>query len=454
MKPIKPIFACLFCLLILNACKKDQNILSTNVQPASDPLTASFSDTSRIYAHTVKYDSIPSFNDRFKFLGSNQDPVFGRTDVGLYLNASIPNNITNVNFGEDANLVSSELILVVANLDFVGNYETALSYSVFPVSVSLDKNSAYYSSNNRLHNTNAVLGSYSGTFAVMNNKLVLRIPIDFNYAKAVLNHPQYLVNNSVFQSTYKGFYITSMGSALNPVSAQGAISKFDLDDELSGFYLYYQNGTPSATKTNKTYRFTFTGNDALRFNTVNYQPSSGGNILLTKQILENDTILAGKSNLFLKGLGGTRLKVYVPGLKNFADSFNIAVNRAELELQLDPSFNQTGGLYLSPPRLALMPIQANGKEGFALDQLNQTDLTRYDGQFSNNKYVFNIARHVQAILRGTIPNLGFYVVVADPTPLFSARRDNFAERAIIAGTAHPTLAPKFKLTFLKFRYDQ
>jgi hypothetical protein len=443
----------IFSCIIFFGCKKDHSVLGVDVQPESDGLSAVFSDTCRVSAYTVKYDSIPSFNERYRFLGSNQDPVFGRTDVGLYLNSSIPNGITNVNFGDNATLVSSEIILALSGVEYVGTGTTSLTYSVFPVTTTLDRAKVYYTNNSSLHTATAALGSFTGTFSLLNGKLVLRIPMDNAYAGAVLSNTLLLENNSVYQNNYKGFYVTAEGSFLNPSTSQGNIAKFDLDDAVSGFYLYYHNGVPTESK---EYRFSFSGSDAVRFNTVKYQPLSGGHALLTKQILEKDTVSAPKQNLFLKGLGGTKLKVFLPGLKNFADSSPVAVNRAEIVFNLDPSFVSSGGLYTAPPRAALLPIEPDGRETYAQDQLTDADLARYGGyyDYTNNRYVFNIARHVQAILRGTKKNYGFYLVVADPSPLVTARRDNFAERIVLAGTAHSTLKPKFSLSYIKYAHDK
>lgn len=440
--------------LLFISCKKDHSVLGADVQPEADVLGALHSDTSQVYAHTTGYDSIPSFSDRYKFLGSNQDPQFGRTNVGLYTNINLPNNITNVSFGSDPQLVSAEIILTVASLDFVGTYTNAMNYSVFPMSSTLDKNKVYYSNQKNMHSVNSVLANYTGVYSIMDGKLVLRIPVDFNYANSIINNIQFLTNNSVFQNTYKGFYITCAGSNLNPVTTQGAITKFDLDDELSGFYLYYQNGTPVATKVNKTFRFTFSGVDAARYNTIDYDRSTIPNNNLYSQLVDKDS-LKGKQNLFLKGLGGTKIKLYIPGIKNYSDSFPVSINRAELILNMDPSFIELGGQYLAPPKLSLLPIEASSKETFALDQLNETDLARYDGNYdyTNKRYVFNIARHVQAICRGMKKNYGFYVVVADPSPLVTARRDHAAERIILAGKNNSSLKPKFNLSYIRLSHD-
>jgi hypothetical protein len=446
-----------FCAsVIFFGCKKDHSVLGVDVQPTSDALNASFSDTCMIYAHTLTYDRVSSFNDRYKFLGSNHDPVFGRTDVGLYLNANIPNGLTGGSFGDDPNLVSAEIILTIATLDFVGSNTVALNYSVFPISTALDKSVVYYSGNDSLHNKNSVLANYTGTYSILNQKLVLRIPIDPNFASSILNNSGYLADNATFLSTYKGFYITCSGSNLNPVNAQGVIAKFDLEDALSGFYLYYQNGTPSATKQNKTYQFTFSGNDVVRFNTFKYRTGDlSPGTSLYQQVVKKDSTF-GKENLFLKGLGGTKVRLYMPGLKHYSDSFPIGVDRAEVIFNLDPAFVTTTGQYLPPAKLALLPISSDGRELFALDQLNTTDLDRYNGNYdyTNNQYVFNIARHVQAILRGTVVNNGFYLVVADPSPLYTSRRDNYAERIVLAGSNNALLKPKFNLTYVKLKNDK
>ena len=101
-------------------------------------------------------------------------------------------------------------------------------------------------------------------------------------------------------------------------------------------------------------------------------------------------------------------------------------------------------------------IDENGKESLAQDQLTEVDLERYEGKYnaSNNTIVFNIARHAQAILRGTKQNRGFYLVIAEQSPLYVVRRDNFVERIVLAGTSNPSLTPKFNLSYIKLSQDK
>lgn len=455
----------LFLLCLLVSCKKDKDVLGVEVQPSNDALGASFSQTEPVFAYTMKYDSILSWNSRYQYLGINNDPYFGVTQIGLYLLPNIPDGKTEVSFGDDAVLSSAEIILAAYNtgVSHVGSPDAQVTYSVYPLSVLPDASETYYTGYDRLHNTGSLLGVYTGTYGIIDDTPVLRIPIDNNFAKAILNNPQYLVDNETFQNNYRGFYIKS-----SVAGGDGLIAQIDLEDELSGFYLYYQNGTPSATKTDKSFRFTFggSGTNALRYNTVkhSFATASSG---LQQQVLNNDTA-KGADNLFLKGMGISKVRLYIPSLKNYSDSFPVAVNRAELVLKVDPAFDPTTD-YAPPSSLCLLPADSIGREMFALDQVNSTDAARYDGTYDSDtkSYTFNIARHVQAILSGKQKNYGFYVVVGDASSLSSysrvydspvkelylLRRDNFIERVVLAGSNHPTLKPVFNLSYVKLLND-
>ncbi|MDX2171664.1 MAG: DUF4270 family protein [Bacteroidota bacterium] len=457
MKKFKTIVFVIISSLILVSCKKDHSILGTDVQPEIDALSTSFTDTSTIYAYTKKYDiAIGSFNDSYKYIGSNQDPIFGRTDVGLYCNANT--NLSNVSFGLDANLVSAELIFAIPiNSDFVGDSAIHLTYSVYPITTTLSTTTVYYSTNDSLHNKNTPIGGGTVGYSLYNGTYVLRIPIDYNYANAILMNPQYLTDNTTFNNIHKGFFITSKSSGLNPISSQGIIAKFNLDDANSGFFIHYTNGSPSAVKDYKSFQFYFSGSNAVRFNTCNYQPNQSGNINLQNQYYNvlPDSV---QEYLFLKGMGGSRLKLNIPNLnylKKYSDTVHLAINRAEIVLNIDPTYSFSNQYY-PPATLALLPLDSLGRENYAIDQLSSTDFARYGGSFDSDKqrYVFNIARHVQSIVNGETKNYGFYLVVADGNRIYTARRDNFINRLVLAGSNNASLKPKLNLSFIKFRNEK
>lgn len=460
--PFKLIFV-LPLFLLLFACKKDKNLLGVDVQPSEDALDANFSETSPVYGYTQAYDSIANFNDRYKFLGINKDPYFGISEVNMYLNPAIPGGQIYLSFGDDAQLVSSEIILTAYNLrsTYVGNAAAQVTYSVFAITQKLQSTAWYYSNFKDGYGTDGLLGAFTGSYTTLNGKIVLRIPINKDFANAVLTNPQFLYSTEAFQNTYKGFYIKC---GLN--NDDGTITKFDLEDEQSGFYLYYQNGSPSATKVDKKFRFAFGSDNNIRFSTLK-QSFQGANSSLVAQVVNNDTT-KGADNIFLKGMGVTKARIFIPNLKNYSDSFAVAVNRAEVTFNLDPQFIQ-GVDYPSPPILCLVPIDSLGGETYADDQRNSVDAARYGGKFNETtgQYVFNIARYAQAILSGKSKNRGFYLVIGNADnlnnyinfrqgkakELLYLRRDVDIQRVVLAGSNNPTLKPVFKLSYIPIKKD-
>ena len=123
----------LFLLLCLAfSCKKkeDDSVLGLDVQPENDLVGLTISDTSSVFMYTQKVDNtIKSYNDQYKYLGSNQDPIFGRTDASIYTNFSISNNLTNLSFGSNPILDSAEMVIRFLG-QAIGDTSTSLTYQV------------------------------------------------------------------------------------------------------------------------------------------------------------------------------------------------------------------------------------------------------------------------------------------------------------------------------------
>lgn len=436
---------------VFSCKKKAEATLGTDVQDEADGLFSIISDTATLQLHTLGYDSVRTYQDQYKYLGSNQDPVFGRTNASIYTNFSLPGGVSNISFGEDAVLDSAEFILTFTQ-SFVGDSTIAQRYQVHQLTGALDR-TASYNIDDVIPYSSSVIGDVNRRISKTSSFYTIRIPMNHAYAAAILNNPQYLVNNSVFQSTYKGFYITTQNTALNP-SAQGALMKIDLDNPISGVYLYYHNGSPSAGKEPKSYRLPFAGDNASRFNHVTYDYTSGANNLLVDQF--NGDSVKGKQNFFIKGLGGAKTIIRLPFLTNYADSCPIGVNRAELIFKIDPTFTITNANYEPPNQISMVACDETGREIYIKDQYYTADLLRFGGAYDpvNRQYVFNISRHMQDIMAKKINNYGFYLVVANADRFSVPRRDDKAERAVFGGLSNALYKPSFKLTYIRFPYDK
>ncbi len=444
-----------FCLAFIGAlicCKKPATpTLGTDVQPEGDALFSIVSDTTTLKIHTIRYDSSRSYQDQFKYLGSNQDPIFGRTNASIFTNISLPNSVSNISFGDDAVLDSAELILTFTQ-SFVGDSATPLLYEAHQLTQDLSRANSYYMHTTVQYNSNLLSSAIRKT-TLTSGFYTVRLPLNSAYASAMITNPQYLVDNATFQSTYKGFYITTKNTNLTP-SAQGALMKMDLDNPVSGVYMYYHNGGFSSSKVPKTYRFPFSGDNSSRFNNISYDYHSGGNNMLVNQLDKIDTL--AKQDLFLKGVAGTKNIIRLPFLKNYSDSCPIAVNRAELYFKVDQAFLDDNPGYQPPLKISLVGIDQMGREIFMKDQYYGGDLIRFGGSYDpiNKWYIFNIARHVQDIMSGKLANYGFYLVVANPDPSYLVRRDDRAERVVFGGLNNALYKPTFRLVYIRFPYDK
>jgi len=426
-------------------------VLGVDVQPSADTINAEYIPGLPVTAHSIPYDSIACFNDKYKFIGSNDDPYFGRTDIGLYLNTSI--GVSNLDFGLNSRISSAEIILAIENLEYAGDKNAVLNFSVFPMTDLLSPSKIYYTNDTRHHTTSPIC-TYSTGFTEENGHTVIHIKIDSTYAETLLHDTPNLASNEVFQAKYKGYYIAANLQG----ASEGIIFKANLDDALSGFYLHYK--TVATADSIIDFRFPFSGSTATRYNTVKFTPKQN----LKDQFLDSTL---GASGLYLKGLGMAALKLQIPFLKNHTDSFKVAVNRAELVLYVDPSFPAGSGNYSPPPRLILLSIDSLSRETYLKDLLSTTDNPRYDGNYdaTNKRYVFNLAREAQLIFEGAKKNRGFYLVVANTDlsllsiyagsskQLLPVRRDNYFQRVILAGTGSFQFKPSFNLHYIRFKND-
>lgn len=444
VKLILPLF-----LIFLIGCKKDKSVLGVDEQPSSDNLNAEYILGKPITAFSIPYDSIATFNYPNKYLGSNNDPNFGRVDVGLYFSTSIDRTL---NFGKNSRIASAEIVLSLEIADYVGDKNAILNYSIFPVTSALSPSQIYYTTDARRHSATPICTGAVGT-TTTNSTVVFRLKLDSTYAEKLLHDTVNLVNNEVYQAAYPGYYIATSIQG----SGEGLIVNTNLDNALSGLYVHYKT-LPAPDTTITDWKFPISGSTITRYNTVKYSPKTE----VKNQFLDSTL---GSSYLYAKGMGVSKIKLQIPFLQNYSDTFKVAVNRAEVVFYVDRPFSSSG-YYPEPPKLLLLSIDSLGRETYAKDLLSSTDNSRFDGTYdgTNNRYVFNIAREAQQILEGQKKNRGFYLVVANTdlsllTSYYSEkskilaplRRDHYISGIVFAGHGNPLKKPVFNLSYVRFK---
>lgn len=445
------VFLCLTALLFSCKKKDSQSPLGLDVQPENDLLGITVTDTASIFMHTQRIDSVRTYNDQYKYLGSIQDPVFGQTHASIYTNFSIVNNLTNVSFGSNPVLDSSEIVLAYAGADagqYAGDFNPEMTYDVYLLNEVITAGVAYYSNK---HFQKTKVATVKAKLTFRNNLLYLVLPFDDNLARYILATPANLINNTAFINAYKGIYISSASTLLSPLN-QGTIARFDMDNAQSGINLYYHDGNSVSSKT-KTARFSFSGSDAQRINHIDHNYYAGASSNLFDQVINKDT-LKGANGLYLNSFGGTRVRVYLPFMKAFSDSVNVSISRAELIVKVNKSTITTD--YSVPGQLALVAARNDGVEELVYDQVETTDFIKYGGSYDPNYvyYKFNIARQMQKIITKQIGNYGFYLVNGLPSKSLVVRRDNRLQRVVMGGKNDITYTPVFKVTYIKYPYDK
>lgn len=433
--------------ILLLACKKNKNkSIIDNVLPSQDILNAEYQDTFTILLKTQRIDSVRVYNDGFKYIGSNQDPVFGRTDAELYCHFSLPNNVTNVAFPSDAVVDSAKIILVFTE-NFVGDTTTPQRYQVYLLNENMYSTQTYYS-NKKLAYINTALGDITTKPKLYKGFKTIQIPIYSGFAQGLISNSQYLVNTTILQNTYKGFYITTKNTILNSSFMQGALMKIDLANTISGFYVYYHTGNPPALKESQFYQFSFNNNNSVRMNHFIYNYASGSHVYLYNQLMGDSS--SASQCVFVKGLNGTKVLVDFPYLKNLRLKSNVSINRAELVFKVDNNYISNATWYAPPIGMSLLALDSLGNEFFTIDQYYSSyPFLSYGGIYdkTNGEYRFNISRYIQQILDGKLRYHKLVLIATDPNTTLTARKDFFAARVVLGGYKHPILKPVLRLYF-------
>jgi hypothetical protein len=110
-------------------------------------------------------------------------------------------------------------------------------------------------------------------------------------------------------------------------------------------------------------------------------------------------------------LGGVKIRLRIPNIKNYNKLGKIALNSAVLVLK---NF-ETDTTLKPPPSLTLVRIDSVGKVGFLIDENEGSAYFGGTYNKTNRTYEFRITRHLQQILNGTQKNYDLQLMVNDPT---------------------------------------
>lgn len=400
------------------SCNPNSGI-GSNVLPASDVINANFQDTSTVRVYTLLKDSDLSLFTSSCMLGSYNDPIFGMEKASFYTQL-LTQDVTAHTF-PTGTVVDSVILRLPFSTGAYGPYYGTLdpqTIEVYQIASddSLKINKSYYSNDNIKYSTligkqtvtpnpnsgTVTVEYYSGT--VWHFDPQISVKLDPKWVQNNIVTPQAAsISNQSFIQQIHGIYVTVNNPLQLP--GQGGIMYIDPLGYGGGLFVYSHWGTPPAVGDTGSYNFELS-NGAIYFSHFDHDYSQAPFYSAAGKDSVNSPYLA-----YMGAMGGTRILLNFPYLKNWVKKNKIIVNRAEIEL---PVYAADIGSDLPPSQLYLEGIytDANGKDT-AIYALPDQGLPNYGGTYDgfNHEYDFDIASYIQKVLDGNITDHGLYLVI-------------------------------------------
>lgn len=421
------------------SCKKDGELY-----PKFNPegLAVSFTDTFSIKTSIVRNDSINAYNVSSSLIGIKNDSIFGLSSAALYTELTLSG--ANVNFGSNPIIDSVVLSLKYLNSSsFFGSLDQAMNLEVYTLTNGISTSETY--SNQDLAINQPSIGSLSFVPNISTDSILVynspsdsvyydphvRIKLDNGFGQSLLDKGKgasNIVDNNDLKTVVKGLYITPSATVYNSTlqKGEGAIINFDINSSLSTVTLYYHDGT---NYTNYSFIINSESNKHSRFD-HNYAGTE-----IEKHF--NNTPGFDSTITFIEAMGGLKLKIEIPHLKNLTAIENVLINKAELVFPLNESSN---GSLQAIPNMVLTGINEEGNSVFLADNFEGTEY--FGGPLKeDNTYRFNIARHVQQLLISSEQDRGMFLL-----PTSGAIS---AYRSVLNSEKHPSNKIKLNITYTK-----
>lgn len=382
----------------LDSCQKEISDVGMGIQPEEDLLNATVIDTFQIESYTELEDSLKTDELSNNLLGSYVDPVFGKVTSDIYTQFGVATNLSTIDI---LNTTVDSVKLQVRYSGYYGEPDPQ-TFSVQRITERFYLDSTYYSTKTLTTDGvelirpgfETITPDFSSEVIVGSDTLnpMIIFNLDTLLGKDILNNVSsgVLASETAFNNFFYGLHL----SVNNPSQAvnSGALLYFNMGDAQTKMIIYYtENGT------SKQLAFPV-GSTQARFSHFvhDYSGTPVENCMNTPSL--------GQKFYYAQTMAGVRGVLKIKGIDKLKDIGNIIINKAELYL---PVQYYTTDPYTVSGNAFVFYNNTSGGASVMIDQISTT--ATYGGAYDNVKkaYTFNIGRHLQQVVRGDIPNLGF-----------------------------------------------
>ena len=393
------LWAIIILSVTLSACNGGDLGLGVNLIPGASVIySRNYEEAGTIKSFTFTDDKIRVDHPTVNYIGSFNDPIFGRTDGSFAAQLRIS---SNPDFDSTATLDS--LILRLTYKEIYGDTATAQTLKVYEMLGDLEYDAKYMStydlkalaSATPIGSANFIPKFKTDSAKTDTTTQYVRFHIDPAVGNRLLRFDSLeMVSNEEFLKHFKGLYIEA-----TPVNRKGTLIGLSTTSTAMGLYYH------TATKDSLFFPYNVTANSAnIAAFGHNYQKSNFVTHLNQEDI--QDTLI------YLQPTGGTKVKVNIPSLDKWKDSTQYVIDKASLVFYVD-TLSTDMDRYNIPSRVYLKYMDSSGIETFPED--SELSNYYYGGYYDSTtgSYTFNITRHLQQIIKREIETTSFYLVHAD-----------------------------------------
>lgn len=269
--------------------------------------------------------------------------------------------------------------------------------------------------------------NYFGTaFGDTTEANILRVPLSNRFAGEIITlDSSVLVSEQAFLEAFQGIH-------LEPGSTKSGMAAFDIDNPLTGIYIYYHID-------NLLFQYQIRINTGiLRYSYLDNDISG----TVVEEVIAGNTPEEAENVFFTQGMAGSVFRIDFPYLDQLKDR-NIIINKAELEMRVGSITNDSSNVFFPAEQLILTYRNEDGQQVLIDDVLVSSNLEdEFGGVIIDapgndpDIYRMNFGTYLQQAIDGIVPPT-VYVVVA--------LKGYNAERSIIYGPDHPDYPIKLRV---------
>ncbi|MFT6815257.1 MAG: hypothetical protein ACJAZ3_001162 [Sphingobacteriales bacterium] len=324
-------------LFLFNGCKNPEDI-GIKLQNPDDRLEGLVINDLQVLTFITRADSFRTSQLTRNLIGHFKDPVLGQTLAEVHTQFRLPSN--SIDLGTNPTIDS--IVLSLKQNDFYGDENSTITVNVSELTESILVDSTYFSTksfssgptigtktfNGGLQDSITIKQVVDNVYSDVQKAPQLRIALDNAFGQSILdqNGTNTFDNSDNFLLFLKGLKITVDTSS---TSGEGGFYYLDLRNSDSKLTIYYTSGNTKA-------QLNLSVNDLAKAHSRFSHNYTGTTI--NQQL--NDTT-GDQSLVYIQPLQGINTEIRIPDLLSIDDSSNIAINKAELIIKVDPTTNNS-----------------------------------------------------------------------------------------------------------------